>query len=439
MNNLLKKTLSNNGWIQCNKYLAKTIGIYESILISELISKYNYLEENNKINNEWFFYLKKDIEDNTGLSNHKAWKTMSHLQEIKFIDIKRKGIPSKHFFKILDDNIIKFIENPLQYIEKYIDPSDLKIKWLSDLKIKSLAILKLNVYSTNNKNINKKNKKEDKCFPIENTKTSIKKLNSSIEKIIKEILPIGNFTNKIYKKDKSIHKTIFSIEKFILSMKEGRLSQHYKFDPNWIDKYNIIIPNGKFDNNEIILKNFKKAIKRYNKMKIEGYWPPDKSGLTTNFMNFLYNPRSHKSRFLYCLSNRPIKIREAEVDKLVDKLDPNIRQIAIKYKQKDWDEVIYWEKIYKLYKWYDESEDGLSELNMPRWEGVCGSFSMFLEKIKEFSETWSNWNIGNFGYNNSTWKIFARWLKEKYEININFSKKAIKKAIENYNNNIGIG
>jgi hypothetical protein len=107
----LSSILGSSAYFTINKFLAKEIGLYATIVLSDLISKEKYFIDNNKLDTEGYFFNTHDnIERDTTLSKHKQIKAFKILQEKGFIIIKRKGIPAKNHFKINNSNILAFFD-----------------------------------------------------------------------------------------------------------------------------------------------------------------------------------------------------------------------------------------------------------------------------------------------------------------------------------------
>lgn len=107
--NQLADLLSISGYIQVNKKLIKLLGLHEAILIGELCSEYIYYRDLNKLDNDFFFSTRENIEDNTGLNEHYQRKAFSHLKELNLIIIERKGLPSKNYYKICFEKLYSML------------------------------------------------------------------------------------------------------------------------------------------------------------------------------------------------------------------------------------------------------------------------------------------------------------------------------------------
>ena len=107
----MKSLLSSSAFLIVNKQLATCIGLKETILLADLISKEEYFIKNNLIEDGWFFNTEDNIKLDTTLSPYQQRKCLKQLEKHKIIEIKRKGIPAKLYFKINEQQVIHFINN----------------------------------------------------------------------------------------------------------------------------------------------------------------------------------------------------------------------------------------------------------------------------------------------------------------------------------------
>ena len=108
--NGISKLLSTDGFIQVNKTLIKKAGLHEAILIGELCAEYNYWEEQNLLEDGFFYSTRDNIEENTGLSEHYQRKALSTLYELGIILIEKRGLPAKNYYKINFDALLSILE-----------------------------------------------------------------------------------------------------------------------------------------------------------------------------------------------------------------------------------------------------------------------------------------------------------------------------------------
>lgn len=102
------KLISSKGYLTISKELARNIGLDETLVLTELISKYNYWNEKQQLDEEDYFYLTvEDLEYETTLSKYKQTQAINNLKKLKLIQTIVKGLPAKRYFKINENNIKK--------------------------------------------------------------------------------------------------------------------------------------------------------------------------------------------------------------------------------------------------------------------------------------------------------------------------------------------
>jgi len=106
----MKHLLSSTAFLIINKSLSKSIGLKGAVLLADLISKEEYFIANGMVDG-WFFNTEKNIEDDTTLTPYQQRKAVKVLIENKLIEVKRKGIPAKQYFKINEEQVIKKLNN----------------------------------------------------------------------------------------------------------------------------------------------------------------------------------------------------------------------------------------------------------------------------------------------------------------------------------------
>ena len=106
----MKHLLSSTSFLILNKYLAKKIGLKAAVLLGDLISKEEYFISNG-MTDGWFFNTEANIQEDTTLNSYHQRKAVKVLKDLNFIDVKRKGIPAKQYFKINEEQVLQFLNN----------------------------------------------------------------------------------------------------------------------------------------------------------------------------------------------------------------------------------------------------------------------------------------------------------------------------------------
>jgi len=106
----MKHLLSSSAFIVLNKELARRVGLKAAVLLADLISKEEYFIANG-MTDGWFFNTESNIEDDTTLTPYQQRKCLQTLKKEGLIEVKRKGVPAKQYFKINEELVVKFLNN----------------------------------------------------------------------------------------------------------------------------------------------------------------------------------------------------------------------------------------------------------------------------------------------------------------------------------------
>jgi hypothetical protein len=167
--NLLKQIFGQKAHWQINKDFAKSFGIECAILISDLVDKNTYF------NQEWFFNTAENIENDTTLSRFQQDKAIKILIENGFIETKLMGIPAKKHFKINENNLLNFfntinLKSEKQVCEKLTNYNSNNLQTINNNKDNKNK--EINIYS---KNQNLTGKQLESFYNVLNTNPDIKK------------------------------------------------------------------------------------------------------------------------------------------------------------------------------------------------------------------------------------------------------------------------
>ena len=106
----MKHLLSSSAFLVLNKELARQVGLKEAVLLADLISKEEYFIANG-MTDGWFFNTEANIEKDTTLTPYQQRKCLKTLKKAELIEVKRKGIPAKQYFKINEQLVVKLLNN----------------------------------------------------------------------------------------------------------------------------------------------------------------------------------------------------------------------------------------------------------------------------------------------------------------------------------------
>ena len=106
----MKELLSSSAFIVLNKTLAKNLGLKETVLLADLISKEEYFIDKG-MTDGWFFNTEANIQNDTTLTPYQQRKSIKTLKNHLIIETKRMGVPAKQYFKINEEQVVKFLNN----------------------------------------------------------------------------------------------------------------------------------------------------------------------------------------------------------------------------------------------------------------------------------------------------------------------------------------
>ena len=102
--------LSRDNYLTVNKLLMKAIGISESILLSELCYRRQYLARVDKLTEDGFFYATvEDVEEETTLSDYAQRKALEKLNKMGLVEVDRRGLPAKRYIYINEEALLALV------------------------------------------------------------------------------------------------------------------------------------------------------------------------------------------------------------------------------------------------------------------------------------------------------------------------------------------
>ena len=136
----MKHLLSSTAFLVVNKELAKQIGLNETVLLADLISKEQYFKEKEYSNYEmggWFFNTAKNIQDDTTLTSHQQRKAVKNLKSLGIIETKLIGIPAKQHFKINENKLLSYFNTSYSKSEQQVVKKTQTINKNKEITIKN--------------------------------------------------------------------------------------------------------------------------------------------------------------------------------------------------------------------------------------------------------------------------------------------------------------
>jgi len=176
--NRLFNQLTQDSFLMVNKKLTQIYGIQFAGILNNLIDKYKYFHNRGMDEEGWFFVTDKQQMQQMGISIHTLKKTRESIKAFKFIQIKRKGIPAKLFYKVNTNKLLDFLENDID-LTFYNNISKISITGYG----KFLQLIMENIDNYIRITDNKKNREKEKKTLVDDEDKSLPK------KEIKQLLP----------------------------------------------------------------------------------------------------------------------------------------------------------------------------------------------------------------------------------------------------------
>lgn len=143
---IIRDLLKSNGYLIINKSLAHDIGLNETILLADLFSKEEYFENQELLNDGYFYNTRDDIEKNTTLTAFQQRQAEKHLIKLGFIETKQMGLPNRTHYKVVYNKLCNHLTTSCK------ETSQLDVKKLHTNNNKRIII--------NKKEINKEKSKK---------------------------------------------------------------------------------------------------------------------------------------------------------------------------------------------------------------------------------------------------------------------------------------
>ena len=178
--------LASDNYIIVNKTLVAEIGLENAIVFGVLCSYQRGFG-----NDEFYREQEKIIED-TGLSEYIVRKAIKELKDLELIEVNKKGMPAKYFYKVNISLTFKFLKS-----------SAIKSGTTSAIKSGTTSAIKSGTTNKNNINNNNSN------INLSNNKLLSKPILE--EKNSKKAFDLGKPSKKLTQKEKLYHKLLDEI------------------------------------------------------------------------------------------------------------------------------------------------------------------------------------------------------------------------------------
>jgi len=176
--------LSNNGYIIVNKMAIKKIGIHEAIILGELCSEYMHWEKSGRLEENYFYSTRENIEENTGLSAYQQREPMRRLIDGGIISEKSKGMPLQKWYSINEELLYKILCTDAGFTTSRKETAQQDVKKLDNKMSRNLTtrceetaqhdVKKLDINNNNINNKNNNNKKNNNNIYVSEQKIKYK-------------------------------------------------------------------------------------------------------------------------------------------------------------------------------------------------------------------------------------------------------------------------
>jgi hypothetical protein len=147
--------LTHTRYSLLNWDLMQHIGTSPYLVLLHLLERYEYLSTVRGQKVDWFYCLSKDIEERTLLSPPRQQRAIETLQEFKYIETKRRGMPAKLYFKVNLDEIQNFFTQKEQ-VDSFLETKK-QVSMKSTNKFLRNKETVTNINTINNNTIKKEN------------------------------------------------------------------------------------------------------------------------------------------------------------------------------------------------------------------------------------------------------------------------------------------
>ena len=110
----IKYLLMSSNYFVLNKNLVKILGIETAFFLSVLVEADEMLADDDG----WFYQTSPNIEEITGLSNHKQNKCIEQLISLGVLLQENKGMPMKRYFKLNYEKVLEILNTSIENISK---------------------------------------------------------------------------------------------------------------------------------------------------------------------------------------------------------------------------------------------------------------------------------------------------------------------------------
>lgn len=214
-------------------------------------------------------------------------------------------------------------------------------------------------------------------------------------------------------KSGAVTKGLVQAARKVTAIYNGNFSQQYRIGAEFLERNSALIfdetwtaidsARGRWEAVRLLLL---RAVRNYRKWFWDEREPENKSWLTRNISDWLFDGFNSSSLFVACVVSEPYSIRETAADRVFATIPVKIQEIAEKMLyQEGWDSMKFWCKIRDIVEWYYSAKARVNDdVNLGYWldGGVAEWFSRYVSWAKEL-----NLYLGQIGTGNATWNAWV--------------------------------
>jgi len=438
----------------------KKFGVGTALVLGELFDRYQQLKQNQKLvykdDEFYFFYPEKKLAEFVGFTPRSVRTYVANLKAAKIVTIHKLDASTKNYYQF-SEKVLK--ELMMEYDEKYGKTSK------SEEKISPVIFKEIPEKIEEKISPIEQNHRKPISYPIikvtkfvltnVNTKGLLSEVPDIDEKIsswednpfheiIEYAFQRNSFTNQLPTQRGEITKTLQKALIYLQEIRSGKFISKHTWDKKWWSSQKIDGVDLHSMGIDSIRNIIGRAVARYSRLFEEPYWPVNKKTLTHDFANFLYNPHTGKSWFLYCLAHRPEQVQERVKEKNIENFKSqidlrNIKSVeeCLEKFREGWstgDLENWWRSLKYIQNWYRAKKKFLSTKNpADNWTPQFGSEELFFDRVNEFFVEWKSLSPCAIAPDAGGWERFEEWCWKEFGVKFEFKaeRTPVKKAKKN--------
>jgi len=239
-------------------------------------------------------------------------------------------------------------------------------------------------------------------------------LRERIEKLAVKMIKKGPFNNLT--PDNHRTKKFEKIVDTLVMIAEGEFKPELnkKWRKDWNLRKNIF--KRKYANFSEFKKMLILAVSRYKHMFHPDYQPSNKDILTRDFLKFLYNQHCRKSWLMFCANREPENSAKLEARKIREKISPEDRKPIEEFYRPGFNELVYWKRMYSLYRWWEENRETLRWQNFLEsgFDSYFRNWRAYFGYYTEYLKGWRDLSASQLGDYTTVWHRFNDHIKQTF-------------------------